>query len=68
MTYSELSQKTTKQLLEFLSETKKAQMNMRFQRAAGEKIKPSYIRALKLNVARVKTLLNKMKLEEATNA
>jgi large subunit ribosomal protein L29 len=61
MKYSELSLKTSKELLEILANSKKEAMNLRFQRKAGESVKPSRIREVRKTVARIKTVLTKLK-------
>jgi large subunit ribosomal protein L29 len=64
----ELKQKTVKELLEELFKVKKEQMNLRFQKSAGERVNPSRIRLLRKTVARIKTVLNILNTKGAKNA
>jgi large subunit ribosomal protein L29 len=62
MKYSELKLKTKKELLEELYKLKREQLNLRFQKAAGEAIKGSRVNAIRKTVAKIKTLLTELKL------
>jgi len=62
MKYSELKLKTKKELLEELYKLKREQLNLRFQKAAGEAIKGSRVNTIRKTVAKIKTLLTELKL------
>ncbi|MEQ6248999.1 50S ribosomal protein L29 [Sulfitobacter sp. HNIBRBA3233] len=58
MIASELRDKTPDQLRDELVNLKKEAFNLRFQQATGQLENPARLRAVKRDVARVKTLLN----------
>jgi large subunit ribosomal protein L29 len=68
MKFKELKDKTKKELLENLHNFKREQMNLRFQKAAGEAIKGSRVNLLRKSIARIKTLLSQNNLEDNANA
>jgi len=51
---------TSDQLLVALSQLKKEQFNLRFQRATGQLEKTARVRQVRREVARIKTVLNQM--------
>ena len=58
MNAKELNDKTPDQLRDELVNLKKESFNLRFQQATGQLENPARIRAVKRDVARVKTILN----------
>jgi len=58
MPKSDLKSKTTDELEALLSNYKKEGMNLRFQKSMGQLEKPSRIRFVRREIARIKTLLN----------
>lgn len=68
MKIAEIKQKTVKELLEELFKVKKEQMNLRFQKSAGERISSVRSRLLRKTVARIKTVLSELKMKGANNA
>lgn len=66
MQASELKEKSKEELSDILVNLKKEAFNLRFQQAGGSLENPSRIRAVRRDVARVKTALNAIKAEEKT--
>lgn len=60
MKYSELTSKTAEQLREQLISLRKEQMNLRFQKGAGQLEKPTRWREVRKAVARVHTAISKL--------
>ena len=58
MPKTDLKSKTTDELEALLSNYKKEGMNLRFQMSMGQLEKPSRIRFVRREIARIKTLLN----------
>lgn len=58
MQFSELMSKTAAQLKEILLQLRKEQMNLRFQKSAGQLANPNRWREVRKTVARAKTALN----------
>ncbi|QUJ75687.1 50S ribosomal protein L29 [Sulfitobacter albidus] len=67
MSANELRDKTPDQLRDQLVTLKKEAFNLRFQQATGQLENPARLRAVKRDVARVKTILNE-KAAGAANA
>lgn len=61
MKISELRSKSADELKKSLFELRKEQFNMRFQRATGALENVSLIRKVRVDIARIKTLLNETK-------
>ena len=57
---------TSDQLLVALSQLKKEQFNLRFQRATGQLEKTARVRQVRREVARIKTVLNQMYFIQCT--
>ena len=55
MKYSDVKNLSQEQVKEEILKAKKEQLNLRFQRASGQLEKPSRIRELRRDVARLKT-------------
>ena len=66
MSKTDLKSKTTDELEALLSNYKKEGMNLRFQKSMGQLEKPSRIKVVRKEIARIKTLLNLQ--EKKTNA
>ena len=61
----DLRAKTPDELKDMVLQFKKEQFNARFQKMAGEAQKPSRSRAVRKNIARVKTVMSESKKTEA---
>ncbi|MDE2384696.1 MAG: 50S ribosomal protein L29 [Alphaproteobacteria bacterium] len=61
MKYSDVKGMSPDQIKEEILKAKKEQLNLRFQRASGQLEKPSRIRELRRDVARLKTAQNAAK-------
>ena len=57
MKAKEYSQKTTKELVDELRNQRRAQLNLRFQKAQGSVQKPSEIKKVRRSIARIKTII-----------
>ena len=57
MKASELKSETPDQLKQRVSELRKEQFNLRFQRASGQLEKTDRVRAVRRDIARIKTVL-----------
>ena len=64
MPKTDLKSKTTDELEALLSNYKKEGMNLRFQMSMGQLEKPSRIRFVRREIARIKTLLNLQEKKE----
>ncbi|MEX1147161.1 MAG: 50S ribosomal protein L29 [Sphingomonadales bacterium] len=58
MKITKLRDKTEDQLRDELTQLKKEQFNLRFQRATGQLEKTSRVREVRRDIARIRTLLN----------
>lgn len=58
MKASELRQKTTEELNGMLGERVKEQFNLRMQKATGQLTKPSEVKKVRREMARIHTILN----------
>lgn len=58
MKASELRQKTTEELNGMLGERVKEQFNLRMQKATGQLTKPSEVKKVRRELARINTILN----------
>ena len=67
MLASELKSKTPDQLRDSLVALKKEAFNLRFQQATGQLENTSRMRAVRRDVARIKTVLNQKAAEAAAN-
>ncbi len=65
MKAEDLKTKTMDELQKMLLDTRKDQLNLRFQRTGGQLEKTHEMRQARRTVARVKTFLNMKKKEEA---
>lgn len=57
----DLRAKTPDELKDMILQFKREQFNSRFQKTAGETINPSRTRAIRKNVARIKTVMTQLK-------
>jgi len=64
MKASELKAETPDQLKQRVSELRKEQFNLRFQRASGQLEKTDRVRAVRRDIARIKTLLGAKSAEK----
>ena len=64
MKVKEIRNLTTEQIVAKIKETKEELFNLRFQQATGNLEKPSRIRDLRHDVARLKTVLRERELKE----
>ncbi len=67
MDAAEMRDKSPEQLREQLLALKKEQFNLRFQAATGQLENPARIRAVRRDVARVKTVLNEKAAQAAAD-
>lgn len=67
MNASELTSKTPDQLRDQLVALKKEAFNLRFQQATGQLENTARVRAVRRDVARIKTVLNQKAAEAAAN-
>ena len=67
MKADELKSKTPDQLRDSLVQLKKESFNLRFQQATGQLENTSRMRAVRRDVARIKTVLNQKAAEAAAN-
>ena len=68
MKVKEIRELTTEQIVAKIKENKEELFNLRFQQATGNLEKPSRIRDLRHDVARLKTVLRERELEEKGKA
>jgi large subunit ribosomal protein L29 len=66
MKASELREKSQQELTTTLDELLKEQFNLRMQRGTGQLAKPSRMREVRKDIARVKTLMNEQKSGDAS--
>ncbi|MBT3010643.1 MAG: 50S ribosomal protein L29 [Candidatus Thiodiazotropha endolucinida] len=66
MKASELREKSQQELTTTLEELLKEQFNLRMQRGTGQLAKPSRMKEVRKDIARVKTLMNEQKSGEAS--
>ncbi|MEW8508730.1 MAG: 50S ribosomal protein L29 [Candidatus Thiodiazotropha sp.] len=66
MKASELREKSQQELTTTLDELLKEQFNLRMQRGTGQLAKPSQMKEVRKDIARVKTLLNEQKSGNAS--
>ncbi|MES9944126.1 MAG: 50S ribosomal protein L29 [gamma proteobacterium symbiont of Ctena orbiculata] len=66
MKASELREKSQQELTSTLEELLKEQFNLRMQRGTGQLAKPSRMREVRKDIARVKTLMNEQKSGDAS--
>lgn len=66
MSASELRQKSPAELEGVLLELRKEQFNLRMQQGTGQLSRPSEMRRVRKEIARVKTLLNEKSVGEAS--
>ena len=64
----DLKQKSDDQLQQQLIELKREQFNLRFQSATNQLEKPSRVREVRRNIARIQTLQNQRSRAEAAKA
>jgi large subunit ribosomal protein L29 len=66
MKASEMRGKTAEQLDELLIEKRREQFNLRMQRGTGQLARPSEMRQVRKDIARIKTVLNDQKAGNAS--
>ena len=66
MKASEIREKSQQELTTTLEELLKEQFNLRMQRGTGQLAKPSRMREVRKDIARVKTLMNEQKSGDAS--
>jgi large subunit ribosomal protein L29 len=66
MKASELRDKSQQELTTTLEELLKEQFNLRMQRGTGQLAKPSRMKEVRKDIARVKTLMNEQKSGDAS--
>lgn len=66
MKASELRGKSAEQLEELLVEKRKEQFNLRMQQGTGQLARPSEMRQVRKDIARIKTLMNEQKAGNAS--
>ena len=64
MKVKEIRELTTEQIVAKIKETKEELFNLRFQQATGNLEKPSKIRELRHQIARLKTVMRERELEK----
>ncbi len=65
MSASELREKNPAELEQSLLELRKEQFNLRMQRGTGQLARPSEMRRVRKEIARIKTVLNELESGEA---
>lgn len=65
MKASELKGKSTEDLQKEMLELLREQFNLRMQRATGQLAKPHLMKAVRRDIARIKTILNEKKVGDA---
>jgi large subunit ribosomal protein L29 len=68
MKAEELRGKTKDQLGDQLIDLRKEQFNLRFQRASGQLENTARVRQIRRDIARIKTVLNRMQSETTSDA
>jgi len=66
MKASELKGKSTEDLQKEMHELLREQFNLRMQRATGQLAKPHLMKAVRRDIARIKTILNEQKAGDAS--
>ena len=66
MTNKEIRELSNEELLSKIEQTKEELFNLRFQQATGNLEKPSRIRDLRHDIARLKTVLRERELKEVS--
>ena len=66
MKASEIRGKSAAELKDLLHELLKEQFNLRMQRGTGQLTRPSEMKRVRLDIARVKTVMNEVKTGEAS--
>jgi len=66
MNVSELRGKSSAELKETLFELRKEQFNLRMQKGTGQLGRPSEMRRVRRDIARVKTIMNEQKTSNAS--
>ncbi|MBI1732373.1 MAG: 50S ribosomal protein L29 [Gammaproteobacteria bacterium] len=57
----ELRQKKSAELLQLLTDLRREQFNLRMQRGTGQLARPSQVRLVRRDIARIQTILNEQK-------
>lgn len=60
MRTSELRQKSAKELSDLLIDLRREQFSLRMQQGSGQSARPSQIRSLRRDIARIKTIQNEV--------
>jgi large subunit ribosomal protein L29 len=68
MKAEELRGKTKDQLVDQLIDLRKEQFNLRFQRSSGQLENTARVRQVRRDIARIKTVLNRMQAETQVSA
>ena len=68
MRAEDVKAKTTDELLDALRDLKREQFNLRFQKATGQLENTARVRAVRRDVARIKTVLGQRRAEAASAA
>ena len=66
MKVNEIRKLSTEEILTKINESKEELFNLRFQQATGNLEKPSQIKELRHQIARLKTVLREREIEEAS--
>jgi large subunit ribosomal protein L29 len=61
MRANELRQKSANELNDLLLELRREQFSLRMQQGGGQALRPSHVREIRRNIARIKTILNELK-------
>ena len=65
MNAAELREKSAEELVQTLEELRKEQFNLRMQEGSGQLSRPSEMKRVRRDIARVKTVMNESKAGEA---
>ena len=68
MKAEEISGKTKDQLVDQMIDQRKEQFNLRFQRSSGQLENTARVRQVRRDIARIKTVLNRMQAETQVSA
>ena len=66
MKATELREKSAEELQQTLEELLKEQFNLRMQQGTGQLSRPSQLRSVRRDIARIKTLMNEHKVGESS--
>ena len=66
MKASELREKSPEELQQSLEELLQEQFNLRMQKGTGQLARPSQMRSVRKDIARIKTLMNEQKMGESS--